>query len=64
VQNSLSLPNHIETRTFISILVLLLMEPGSSKSDEEKARYDRRIQLRALNAQVAGTLLAGWSRDG
>jgi hypothetical protein len=48
-----------ETRTFISILVLLLMEPGTSKSDEEKARYDRRIQLRALNTQVAGTLLAG-----
>ena len=41
------------------------MEPGSSsKSDEEKARYDRRIQLRALNTQVAGTLLAGWSREG
>ncbi|KAN0107367.1 Armadillo-type fold [Russula decolorans] len=29
------------------------MEPGTSKSDEEKARYDRRIQLRALNTQVA-----------
>lgn len=34
------------------------MEPGS-KSDEEKTRYERRIQLRALNTQVAGTLLAG-----
>ncbi len=40
------------------------MEPGISKSDEEKARYDRRIQLRALNMQAAGTLLAGWSREG
>ena len=35
------------------------MEPGTSKSDEEKARYDRRVQLRTLNTQVAGTLLAG-----
>ncbi len=35
------------------------MEPGTSKSDEEKARYDRRIQLKALNTQVAGTQLAG-----
>ena len=34
------------------------MELGTSKSDEEKGRYDRRIQLRALNTQVAGTLLA------
>jgi hypothetical protein len=35
------------------------MEPGASKSDEEKARYDRRIHLRALNTQIAGTLFAG-----
>jgi hypothetical protein len=35
------------------------MEPGTSKSDEEKARYERRIQLRASNTQVPGTLLAG-----
>lgn len=34
------------------------MEPGTSKSEEEKARYDRRTQLRALNTRVAGTLLA------
>jgi len=35
------------------------MEPGISKSDEEKARYDRRIQQRALNTRVPGTLLVG-----
>ena len=39
------------------------MEPGTSKSDEERARYYRRIQLRALNMQAAGTLLVGWSRE-
>jgi hypothetical protein len=40
------------------------MEPGTSKTDEEKARNYRRTQLRALNMQVAGTLFAGWSREG
>jgi regulator of nonsense transcripts 2 len=29
------------------------MEPGTSKSDEERARHYRRIQLKALNMQVA-----------
>ena len=40
------------------------MEPAISKSDEEKARHDRRSQLKSLNAQSGGTPQDEWFREG
>jgi hypothetical protein len=40
------------------------MEPGIFKSDEEKARHDKRIQLKSLNAHSGGTHQAEWFREG
>ena len=40
------------------------MEPGTSKSDEEKVRRDKRAQLRALNVRGVGTPQAEYYQDG